>query len=123
MHGALGRLSQHLSDTNNNTLKQRLSATFKYSDVDPVDVDFFAIRLSPHKTYLDSREFREAVEHLVQKSAIKFAIDQELQLPVISRTDSNAYVRQQFVIDEAERISAILNSWLSTKRRPRKLIG
>jgi hypothetical protein len=123
MFGALGRLSQHLSDRNNNTLKQRLSANFGYVDVDPIDVEFFAIRLNPHHTYFGNREFREAVEHLTQQNAISFIIDQELDLPVISRTDSNGYLGQQSIIEEANRISGILTSWLSTKRKARKVIG
>lgn len=123
LYGALGRLSQHLSDQSGNTLKQRLIDTFKYYDVDPVGIEFFAMRLAPHDVFFQSREFREAVEHLIQKDAIQFCVDQDLSLPVISRTQSNGYVKHPPLIAEAQRLSPMLHGWLSSKRKPRKLIG
>lgn len=111
--GALGRLSEHLSDTSGNTYLQRLSALYRYEEIWLEKVDFIAIRFAQKKVFeAKSADYREAVEHLVQCRLIDWVIEHKLAIGVVSRTRPNSYSRLQEVQEEANRIFEALESWI-----------
>ena len=111
--GALGRLSQHLSDTNSNTYLQRLYNIYYYEAVQLERVDFAAVRFSTQKVLnFDSREYREAVENLVQRNLLNWMRKHKLKIPIVSRTNSNAYSKLQHIQEEANKISSALEPWI-----------
>ncbi|TLS77931.1 hypothetical protein FE236_02185 [Mariprofundus erugo] len=112
--GALGRLSQHLSDTSSNTFKQRLCAQFGYATVKVGAVRFFAFKLSEeHESfYLESRDYREAVEMLVQCKVLSELSSRKKNVVVVSRVSSNAYTRLKYIQDEADLVSVAMVDWL-----------
>lgn len=111
--GALGRLSQHLSDTPWNTYLQRLSDFYRSEEVRLEKVDLVAIRFAQAKIFeAKSADYREAVEDLVQCNLIDWVIEHKLAIGVVSRTRPNSYSRIQEVQEEANRISETLESWI-----------
>src|SRR3954454_18175923 len=65
--GALGRLSQHLSETMGATLRQRLQARYDVTGIDGLSLEFAAVRLGDQTGFWkDEPDYREAVKYLVQ---------------------------------------------------------
>ena len=111
--GALGRLAQHLSDTQGNTYIQRLSDLYHYEEVVLGRTDFAAIRFTPEKMFqIDSPIYREAVEDLVQRGLLNWVAEQKLEICIVSRTRPNSYNKLQDIQEEAERISSALEPWI-----------
>ena len=111
--GALGRLSQHLSDTPWNTYLQRLSELYRHEKILLEKVDLVAIRFAQAKIFeTKSADYREAVEDLVQCRLIDWVIEHKLAIGVVSRTRPNSYSRLQEIQEEANRIFAALESWI-----------
>ena len=111
--GALGRLSQHLSDTPWNTYLQRLSDLYHHEKILLEKVDLVAIRFAQAKIFeTKSADYREAVEHLVQRKLIVWVIEHKPGIVVVSRTRPNSYSRLQEIQEEANRIFAALESWI-----------
>ena len=111
--GALGRLSQHLSDTPWNTYLQRLSDFYRYEEVQLEKVDLVAIRFAEKKMFeAKSADYREAVEDLVQCRLIDWVTEHRLAVGVVSRTRPNSYSNLQEIQAEANRISETLESWI-----------
>lgn len=111
--GALGRLAQHLSDTDWNTYLQRLSYFFPYEEVPLERIDLVAVRFTPQKEfYSDSREYRAAVEGLVQGKLLNWLDEHKLEISIVSRTSTNAYSSLSYIQKEADRISGALESWI-----------
>ena len=116
--GALGRLAQHLSDTEGNTYLQRLSNLYRNQAIQLKRVDLAAIRFTPKQMFwIDSSEYREAVEDLVQRRLINWLYEHKLEICVVSRTRPNSYSKLQDVQEEAHRISGSLESWILGFRR------
>jgi len=111
--GAIGRLTQHLSnDDTCNTFKQRIGAIFNTGDK-LTDISFIACPLSPLKSFLvDSPDYREAVEALVQDKVIQSIVKQNLKVVVVSRISYNAYTRERFIQEEADAISREILTWI-----------
>ena len=112
VHGALGRLAQHLSDSGGNTFVQRLEALgFDVADIEKVE--FEAIRLSNVKTFWSKGpDYREAVESLVQLRTIGKVCELRAGFVVISRTRPNPYCRLKYVLSECETVGSRLEGWL-----------
>ena len=111
--GALGRLAQHLSNTQGNTYIQRLSDLYHYEEAVPGRTDFVAVRFTPEKMFqIDSPVYREAVEDLVQRRLLNWVTEQKLEICIVSRTRPNSYNKLQNVQEEAERISTALEFWI-----------
>ena len=109
--GPLGRLTQHLSDGDNNTYLQRLSDIYHYEKVPLERVDFVAIQFTPSPIFqIDSPVYRQAVEGLVQLSLLNWIHRHKLKITVVSRISANAYRKDQSVREEADRISSLLES-------------
>lgn len=92
--GVLGRFSQHLSETNSNTFRQRISSLYcldEYKQGNTFGV-FFPL---PKKSTFQSRasDYREAVEGLVQSQIIKYAAQKKFV--VVSRVSKNALCNQR----------------------------
>ena len=116
--GALGRLAQHLSDTEGNTYLQRLSDIYRYQEIQLEKVDLVAIRFSQSKMFwLDSPEYREAVEDLVQRRLLNWLYEHQLKICIVSRTHPNAYCKLKYVEEEADRIVRALQPWIIQFRR------
>ncbi len=111
--GAIGRLSQHLSnDDTCNTFKQRVRAIYN-AEENLTDISFIVCPFSPLKPFLlDSPDYREAVEAIVQDKIIQCIVKQNLKMGVVSRISYNAYMRERFVQDEANAISKTIVSWI-----------
>lgn len=111
--GALGRLAQHLSDTQGNTYIQRLSDLYHYEEVVLGRTDFVAVRFASEKMFeIDSPIYREAVEDLVQRRLLNWIFKEKLKICIVSRTHPNSYNKLQNVQEEAERISSALEPWI-----------
>lgn len=111
-YGALGRFTQHLSETNSNTLKQRVCAIYNYDEYEFEEVFFNAVKLSDTKSFNQTNaEYREAVEAIVNNKIITFASNKKLGF-VISRIQANPYTKERFVMSEADSVSSIFASWL-----------
>lgn len=111
--GALGRLAQHLSDTEGNTYLQRLSDLYRNQEIHLERIDLVAIRFTQRKMFwIDSPEYREAVEDLVQRRLINWLYEHKLEICVVSRTYPNSYSRLRDIQEEADRISSPLESWI-----------
>ena len=111
--GALGRLSQHLSDTSSNNYLQRLSNLYRHEVIRVEKVDFVAIRFTKEKMFeTKNADYREAVENLVQCRLIDWVIEHKLGIGIVSRTRPNSYSRLQEIQEEANRIFAALESWI-----------
>ena len=112
-YGALGRLAQHLSDTEGNTFQQRLCATFHLERVALGRVEFLAVRLPDSPAFRGrGSDYREAVEHLVNYRIIDFVVQKSLGIVVVSRTRSNGYADNAVVVDVADMVSKKLRMWL-----------
>ncbi len=111
--GALGRLTQHLSDSSANTYLQRLCHVYEYIEV-PLDrVDFAAIRFASIEEFQNvSQEYRKAVEHLVQARLKDLIRENQLGIFTVSRTSRNAYSDLDYVKEEAARIAGALEPWI-----------
>lgn len=111
--GALGRLAQHLSNTQGNTYIQRLSALYHYEEVVLGKTDLVAVRFAQERMFeIDSPVYREAVEDLVQRRLINWIAEQKLKICIVSRTRPNSYNKLQDVQEEAERIFDALEPWI-----------
>ena len=111
--GALGRLAEHLSDAHQwNTYLQRLAETDPYEDVALDKLDLVAVRFTPRKEFKVSREYREAVEGLVQLNLLNSIRKHKLGIAVVSHTRTNAYSKLPYIQEEAHRISEALESWI-----------
>ena len=109
--GPLGRLTQHLSDGDNNTYLQRLGDIYHFEEVPLERVDFVAIQFTPSRMFqIHSPVYRQAVEGLVQLSLLNWIHKQKLKITVVSRVRANAYRKDQYVRGEADRISSLLES-------------
>lgn len=96
--GALGRFSQHISLANSNTFIQRVCAVKGFDSVKLEDVNFFAYRLPDIQCFHGkSRDYREAVEYLVQSEVLNLVCENKIAIPVVSRVVSNPYKRELFV--------------------------
>ena len=111
--GALGRLTQHLSDSRGNTYLQRLCHIYEYIEV-PLDrVDFAAVRFASIAEFQNiGQEYRKAVEHLVQARLKSLIQENQLSIFIVSRTFRNAYSDLDYVKEEASRIVSALEPWI-----------
>lgn len=111
--GALGRLAQHLSDTQGNTYIQRLSDLYHYEEVVLGRADLVAIRFAQEKMFeMDSPIYREAVEDLVQRRLLNWIAKEKLKICIVSRTRPNPYNKLQDIQEEASRIFNALEPWI-----------
>lgn len=111
--GALGRLAQHLSDSNANTYLQRLSDIYNYIEVPLEKVDFAAMKFAPRSEFqIDSQEYRKAVEDWVQAELINWIFEKNLGIFIASRTTRNTYSDLDYVREEADRIVNALEPWI-----------
>ena len=111
--GALGRLAQHLSDSDVNTYLQRLSDVYDYIEVPLDKVDFAAMKFASRSEFqIDSQEYRKAVEDRVQAELTDWILNKELGIFVVSRTTRNTYSDLDYVKEEADRISSALEPWI-----------
>lgn len=117
--GALGRLSQHLSETTGATLRQRLQARYDLSGVDGLALDFAAVRLGDQSGFWkDEPDYREAVESLVQYAIVNELCSRRIPVCVISRVQPNAYSRLAYVKTEADRVAHAVLAWLVGRLPP-----
>ncbi len=111
--GALGRISQHLSETSANTFKQRICQLYKYDSVQVENVRFLVIPFSNEKRYwTDAAEYRIAVEYLVQLNILNILGENDTGLTLISRVVANGYTRQASVVKEAAAITKVIKKWI-----------
>ncbi|MBP3955358.1 hypothetical protein J8F10_08705 [Gemmata sp. G18] len=117
--GALGRLSQHLSETMGATLRQRLQARYEITGIEGLALEFAAIRLGEQTGFWkDEPDYREAVESLVQYGMVNELCSRKLPVCVISRVQPNAYSRLAYVRAEADRVRNALVSWVGQHVKP-----
>ena len=111
--GALGRLAQHLSDSDANTYLQRLSDVYEYYEVPLEKVDFAAMKFASREEFqIDSQEYRKAVEDWVQARLKNWIREKNLSIFVVSRTQPNTYSQLHYVKEEATRIAGSLEPWI-----------
>ena len=111
--GALGRLAQHLSDSDANTYLQRLSDVYDYIEVPLNKVEFAAMKFTSRSEFqIDSQEYRKAVEDWVQADLTEWILKNRLSILVVSRTTRNTYSDLDYVKEEASRIADVLEPWI-----------
>lgn len=112
-YGALGRLSQHLSETGSNTFQQRVCAIYNLESVSLGRIDFAAVPLENRKEFLsDSSDYRESVEYLVQWDLLSFIRRERFPVSIVSRVFSKYYITESFVRQEAKKTVLSLSEWL-----------
>jgi len=90
--GAVGRMSQHISDTSSNTFKKRICTQRGYDKINLKDIIFFAVPLSNYNGFwLDSSDYRRAVEYLVQSEILNFLKKENKSVLLVSRVNANGY--------------------------------
>lgn len=113
-YGALGRLSQHLSESNSNTLKQRIKAIYGYESIDFEEIYFTAAALSNRKSFQQrGADYREAVEALISNRVINFVSGKKIGI-VVSRVQFNSYTKLKYIQAEANSISIFFENWISS---------
>ena len=113
-YGAIGRLSQHLSQKPGNTFIKRICECFGYDEVILGKVEFFAVPLEKREEFWSKgRDYREAVEWLVQQAMISNTNVGKFKVGFIARVNPNNYKNLNFVIAESDRINMILTKWLT----------
>jgi hypothetical protein len=111
--GALGRLSQHLSETPGATLRQRIEAIYNVTEIDGMSLEFAAVELNQQKSFwADEADYREAVESLVQHQLLNALHDRKIPVCLISRVQPNSYCRLQYVVSEANRVFQAIIGWV-----------
>jgi len=104
--GALGRLSQHLSQTDSNTFLKRVAQRHRLDDVTLSDIVFLAIDLPREKRFEGpSSEYREAIEGAVHLSFLKHICHKGLGAPLVSNYRINGYSRHAEIEALAEDIA------------------
>lgn len=97
-----------------NTFQQRVCALFGYEEVALKNVEFAAVPLTDRQELnSDAREYREAVEFLVQQAIIEIVKTEGLRCAVLSRVAAGPYCSLDFIRDEAAAVMEILGTWLS----------
>jgi hypothetical protein len=90
--GPIGRLAQHISNTDSNTFIQRVTTILKLDKAELNNIYFFAAALPAEKKFSESpSEFREAVEGLVQSLLLNLIAKKNPKAILISRVRLNAY--------------------------------
>ena len=119
-YGALGRLSQHLSeDYNCNTFRQRIEIIYKRNNHICENIHFLSTPLLPLKVFSTSAsDYREAVEYIVQDKLINFLVNQELQYHCVSRVRPSGYGEEKFIKEEAERVFENFSKWFVAVTSP-----
>ena len=92
--GALGRLSQHLSQTDSNTFLKRVAQRHGLENTTPSDIIFLAIDLPRERRFEgSSSEYREAIEGAVHLIFLKQLCSTGLSVPLVSNYRINGYSR------------------------------
>lgn len=92
--GALGRLSQHLSQTDSNTFLKRVAHRHNLEDATPSDILFLAVDLPRERRFEGrSSEYREAIEGAVHLTFLKQLCHNGLTAPLVSNYRINGYSR------------------------------
>lgn len=111
--GAMGRIAQHISETSSNTFRKRICTIFKYDSIYLKDILFFVVPLSKYSGFwLDSSEYRRAVEYLVQNEILNFLAENKKEVLLVSRVTANTYCQTNIVRSEAEVVSKSIISSL-----------
>jgi len=91
-YGPIGRLAQHISDTESNTFLQRFAAILKLDKAEVKGIFFFAASLPLEKRFTDGpSEYREAVEAVVQSCLLNLIFEKKIRATLVSRVRLNAY--------------------------------
>lgn len=107
--GVVGRVAQHISETSSNTFKQRVCALQRSDDISMRDIHFLAVRLSKYRGFwLDTSEYRRAVEYLVHCQLLNLLADSNFQICLTSRVNANGYCSSTTVQREAEIVSRLI---------------
>lgn len=110
--GALGRLSFHLSEGEGSTVKARIATLYRFDEVILRGIRFAAFPLSSLKIFAsDARDYREAVEALIQQRLLEKLTDEHFPVPVVSRIRHNDYMSDPAVTAEVDRIFSELWQW------------
>ena len=107
--GALQRLSQHLSEGESNTFRQRVAQLRGLEDAPFGQVHFAAYPLEGVR--YESRSYREAVEIGVQRTLLREISRGEVRAGVASRVQSNGYVDLAPVQADASTIAEAMYGW------------
>jgi len=111
VRGALGRLSEHLSDSRGNTFKQKIQSFFKYDYVSLNGVEFAAFPLIGRSEYKE-RAYREAVEFKLQNEILNRIGDSQIHPVVVSAQQPSSYSDVEFVEKQSLRVANLLFDWL-----------
>lgn len=113
--GPMGRLNQHLSDLNFNTFKQRLNTALNYQPNSLKKVHFAAFCLTSRAEFTsNARDYREAIEYLVQQKIINFITSNSIGIVVVSIVRSNNFISQPFVSHEGNEIFTGIIRWINS---------
>lgn len=113
MLGALGRISQHLSETRSNTFRQRLCKIYGYANVKLENIKCFAFYLEHRSEYSsESRDYREAVEYNTQLNVLNGISQIGVHVLVVSRVMHSGYSSLDWIKKDAGNIAEQICAWL-----------
>ena len=112
--GALGRLTQHLTNGNHSTFRQRCQHILGLEELDVGPIRFFACDLGRRREFhSDNSTYREAVEYVVQLELLKHVPDMTVHVgPIVSRVAANGYTSLDWVQRAASRLVEQAIRWL-----------
>jgi hypothetical protein len=101
-----------LSEGEGSTVKTRIATLYSFDEVILRGIRFVAFPLSSLKIFAsEARDYREAVEALIQQRLLEKLTDEHFPVPVVSRIRHNDYMNDPAVTAEADRIFSELWHW------------
>jgi hypothetical protein len=112
--GPINRLSTHLGITEGSSLRRRIHRTSSVDfDTSLGQVLFAAVPLAEVPAFhTRARDYREAIERLVQERVLSHVISTGVRLGVISVVTGMRYRHDPGVINEANRVCAHIIPWI-----------
>lgn len=120
--GALGRLSEHLSDASGNTFSQKIESLKNIKKITFGKVSFGAISLGTRSDFR-SKGHREGVEMLLQYKLINKIADAPFNVAVVSAQSNSSYADVSFVKAKSDEVLEQIYLWLSDTVSGRSDVG
>lgn len=120
--GALGRLSQHLSDSESATFRQRVEAVTEAEVTGEVVCAAFPLSLEP-AFQREAADYREAAEYRIEGRLREFVVNTRLPALSVARVAVHPYADSPIVIREAEKAFAHFAVWLESRIHVMSLAG
>jgi hypothetical protein len=112
--GALGRLAQHLSDSDSATFRQRVEATLAADLTSEIFCAAFPLSLEA-AFQREAPDYREATEYLIEAELRGYVVQRGLPSLSVARVAVHPYAQSALVRREASKGLPQLTSWLTER--------